>query len=395
MQRPLNRLPSVGSKRTHSCHSSSYSSSHSESRRGRAALTILLSLLVVALGTLAVGSTIVAMRAIAERDKAKQDFAKATRGLDATIEVVAANTKPVKKELLQPALDYYQQFAQSHADDKTMLAELASARFHTAALHAKLGSKEGVAAMTAGLNNFEQLTKDETADPATFPSLQDSALKVATPVEWFMVKGADQAYGMQLMMGINRATTAYEGLSKKYPTSVSFRDNYSALLKGSALLQGQLPNGRERSLASWLKARDVLETLIRDQPANTDFQTRLAESLLNAGRMQKSAKEIELAQANFKRAVEVREQMAAAEPDNKTFQQDLNAAKRELDRAKPTEAAKAAEPAKDDKPAENKEAAPTQVAADAAAADAPPPEPAPAEPAPADAAGAGDKPAAP
>jgi hypothetical protein len=389
MQRLWNRLPSSAGKQSHSRHSSLCLSSHSHSRRGGAALTILLSLLVVALGTLAVGSTIVAMRAVAERDRAKQDFAKAVRGLDATIEVVATNTKPVKKELLQPALDYYQQFAQSHADDKKMLAELASARFHTAALQAKLGSKEGVAAMSAGLNNFEELTKDQTADPATFPSLQDSALKVATPVEWFMVKGADQGYAMQLMMGINRATTAYEGLSKKYPTSVSFRDNYSALLKGSALLQGQLPNGRERSLTSWLKARDVLETLVRDQPASADFQTRLAESLLNAGRMQKSAKEIELAQANFKRAVEVREQMAAADPDNKTYQTDLSAAKRELDRAKPTDAAKASEPAKDDaKPAEDKEAAPTQVAADA-----PPAEPAPAESAPA--AGADDKPASP
>ncbi len=325
-----------------------------KSRSRISLLSIILLLLVVGLATIAVGSTIVAKRAIEQRDRARQDFALASRGFDQLVEVTATNTKPPKKELLQPALDYYQKFVETHATDKGMLSELASARFHMAALHAKLGSKDGVARMSEGLMSLDELIQDENADPATIPSLQDAALKVATPVEWFMVKGADQQYGTALVFAITRALGSYDKLSQRHPKVISFRDNHSALLKGFAMLQGQLPNGRQRSLDNWLKARDVLETLVRDEPANTDFQTRLVESLVTVARMQKSDKEIDKAAANLQRAVEIREQMAAANPDDKALQRELTTVKRDLEKLQSADAAgsaasadKAATPAAD------------------------------------------------
>jgi tetratricopeptide (TPR) repeat protein len=318
-------------------------------------VTVLVSLLVVALATIAVGSTIVAKRASEARDRAKRDFAAASAGYDALVVAVATNVKPARKELLQPALDYYQKFTQSHAGDKDMLCELATAKFHMAALHAKLGSKEGVTAMTQGLGDLYEMTKVENADPASFPSLQDSALKVTTPFEWFRVKEIDQKYALQMTVAINRATDLYTSLAKKYPQHVPFRDNQSALLKSAALLQSQLPGASGRSLESWLRARDILETLVRDQPTNKDYQVRLAESLVNAARMQRTAKENEKATANLNRAIEVREQLAAANPDDKAIKQDLTVAKRDLERLLATTSQPA--PAAKEKPEADEEAA--------------------------------------
>ncbi|HEY2894835.1 MAG TPA: hypothetical protein VGJ16_11495 [Pirellulales bacterium] len=357
--------------------------------RGLAALAILLSLLVVVLGTLAVGSTIVAVRAVKERDQVRQDLRLAIHGMDNFVETVVANSKPPKQEILQPALDYYKNFSEAHASDNKMLSELASAKFHLAGLQAKLGSKEAAKSMFDGVMALDKLSKDTSADPDSYPSLQDSALKLTTPIEWFMVKGADRAYQLQLIMALTQAKGNYEKLSNKYPASVPFRDNYSALLKGFALFQSQMPNGKEASLDAWLKARDVLEALVREQPKNADYQARLAESLLNAARMQKD-KDAEQATANLKRAVEVREQMLAAKPDDKQLQQESNSAKRELERlatAKKPEAGEAKEataaaddkkPEAADKPAEEPaEPAPTDAAAaktdDAAAETGPTP----------------------
>jgi hypothetical protein len=354
-----------------------------------AALAILLSLLVVVLGTLAVGSTIVAVRAVKERDQVRQDLRLAIHGMDNFVETVVANSKPPKQEILQPALDYYKNFSEAHASDNKMLSELASAKFHLAGLQAKLGSKEAAKSMFDGVMALDKLSKDTSADPDSYPSLQDSALKLTTPIEWFMVKGADRAYQLQLIMALTQAKGNYEKLSNKYPASVPFRDNYSALLKGFALFQSQMPNGKEASLDAWLKARDVLEALVREQPKNADYQARLAESLLNAARMQKD-KDAEQATANLKRAVEVREQMLAAKPDDKQLQQESNSAKRELERlatAKKPEAGEAKEataaaddkkPEAADKPAEEPaEPAPTDAAAaktdDAAAETGPTP----------------------
>lgn len=343
--------------------------------RGLAAVAILLSLLVVVLGTLAVGSTIVAVRAVKERDEARQDLRRAATGIDAFVESVVVNSKPPKKEILQPALDYYKEFSDAHAADKKMLSEVASAKFHMAALQAKLGSKDAAKTMFDGVLALDELSADASADPNSFPSLQDSALKLTTPIEWFMVKGADGTYRMQLIMALGRAKGTYESLSNKHPASVPFRDNYSALLKGSALIQSQLPNGKEASLDAWLKARDVLEALVREQPNNVDYQARLAESLLSAARGQKD-KDIAQATANLERAVEVREQMLAAKPDDKQLQQDLNSAKRELERmatAKKPEAGKAKEAtaaAEDKKPEATDQPAEAPAAAEPAATDA-------------------------
>lgn len=318
-------------------------------RAGLSLLSVLVSLLIVALATIAVGSTVVAMRAAEQRDRAKQDFAEASDGFDELVVAAATTVKPPRKELLQPAVDYYEKFVQTHAADKKLLPEVASARFHLAALHAKLGSKEGVEAMALGLGDLDEIAKQEAPDLATFPSLQDCALKVATPVEWFMVKDADSQYGTRLVLCLSRAMGTYSALSRKYPDDVNLRNNHAAILKGWALIQGQLPGGRPRSLESWLKARDILETLVRDQPAVQDYQVRLVESLANAARIQKTDKVLDQATANMQRAVAVREQMAAAQPDNKTLQQELTTAKRELERMKPAEAPAAAAA---DKPAE-------------------------------------------
>jgi hypothetical protein len=324
-------------------------------RAGLSAVSIILSLLVVALATIAVGSTIVAKRASDARDQARQDFAAAARALDALTEGVAGS-KPLKKELLEPSLAYYQQFVKTHTGDPQLRPELASANFHLAGLHAKMGSKEALPTMTAGLVALDDLAREEGVDPSTLPSLQDAALKVTTPLEWFMVKGADQQYQMNLVVNVERARNAYGGLSRKFPQDVSFRDNHAALLKVSALITSQIrrQGAAAKTLEHWLAARDVLESLVKDQPANKDYQVRLAESLMNAARLQKTSDQKDKAIANVKRAIEVREQMAAAYPDDKTIKSDLTTAQRELTNleAAPAETPAATVAEKKDAPAE-------------------------------------------
>jgi eukaryotic-like serine/threonine-protein kinase len=302
---------------------------------------IFVSLVLMATITLSVGSTIVALRTGRERDLAREDFARSARAFDDVVAAVASNSKlkgpalePTRKELLQPALDYYRTFVQSRAADPKMLPERVSAQFHMAALYVKLGSKDGVSSLTQGIADLNQL-KDSDLDPETFPSLQACALKVASPIDWVMVKGVDQAYALSLVLAISRAIDTYQGLSQKYPQVVSFRDDFSALLKASAMLQAQRPERRQEALGSWLKARDALETLVRDRPANLDYQTRLAESLTTAARMQKTAGETDKAADNLQRAVALREQMAAAHPDDNGLKQELTIVKRDLEKLKP------------------------------------------------------------
>jgi tetratricopeptide (TPR) repeat protein len=310
--------------------------------------------LLLVLATLSVASTIVAKRtlqerdrATAERDRIREDFLQASTALGQCVAAVAtsaplkgAAAEPARKAILEPVLAYYQKYAQAHDTDKSALAFKATAFLHMTTIQAKLGSKESIPSFQQGLQGIYQLTKDPNVDPASFPSVQTSDLKLVTQGDWLAAKGVKQEdmfkLGLGLLLNAGIASTALEDMAKKHPEVVTFRDDVAGLQKALATIEA-LVGRNERALADWLLARDMLETLVRDRPADAEYKTRLAESLIAAAKLQKSAKQLDEAVANYQRAVEVREQLAAASPDDKARQQDLTIVKRELDKLKPAQ----------------------------------------------------------
>lgn len=323
--------------------------------RGRGGLFLTL-LLLIGMATLAVGSTLVAMRALEERDKAEADLADLSRAYG-DLTAAVAGIKPVKKEMLQPVADYLNRYIQAHSGNVLPSAELIRANLQLAAVHVKLGSKEGVAFLAQGMNDLSRLAQDEnldSLDPHSVPSLQGCTLKVAAPIEWAMVKGADQGYFVQLMLAIQNANSNYQRLSHKFPTVTALRDDHSATLKVLALLQSQI--SAKRALPLWEQSIPVNESLFKDQPTNADYGARLIESLVSAARLQKESQR-DQALTNYKRALEVRQQLASAAPDDQALQKEATRLKTEVEKfeASPPPAAPAAEP--EPEPAAEPEAA--------------------------------------
>jgi hypothetical protein len=288
----------------------------------------LTALLLIGTTTLAVGSTVVAMRAIDERDKAEADLAQLSHAYG-ELTAAVASIKPAKKEVLQPVADYYQRYIQAHSAGEPTL-ELVKSKLHLAAVQVKLGSKDGVTYLSQAMNDLTKLISDENLpniDPQSIPSLQGCTLKIAAPIEWAMVKGADQAYGLSLLMAIQSANSNYQRLGVKFPTVTALRDDQSAALKVLALINAQLSPAR--ALPLWEQGIPVNESLVKDQPQNLDYNARLIECLVNSARLQKD-KQRDQAIANFKRAVEVRQQQVSAAPDDKTLQRELEKLKTEL-----------------------------------------------------------------
>lgn len=135
---------------------------------------------------------------------------------------------------------------------------------------------------------------------------------------------------MGLVVTFTRSLGTLSELSAKYPQATVFPNDLSSLHRTSAILQRVVPERRAFALDAWIQARDLLEGLVKQEPANVDFQTRLAEALINTAQMQQEKKEFADAKANFQRAVEVREQLAAASPDDKALKNDVESAKRSL-----------------------------------------------------------------
>jgi tetratricopeptide (TPR) repeat protein len=308
-------------------------------RRAFSVLAVILSLLVVALATIAVASTLVAIRAKEANKKATSDLEQAERALDGL--VVAAATREELKgfkmnaardELIKPAAAYYEAYVAAHKDDVPPRPDVAEAYLRLAGLQAKLGSTKSVASLNGGITYIDKLI-EAGVDPETYPSVEECAMKVAAPNEWLMVKGATfnalPKHAAQLFFAISGAIMTFEDAHKKFPEAVKPRDELARVLAYSA--QFQVRQRRyEEGLSQWSQARDMLETLVKDRPANVDYQRRLLDALIGTAQLQKRLQKTEEARATYERAIQVAEKLAAAQPDDKGIAAQLETAKKDL-----------------------------------------------------------------
>ncbi len=219
-------------------------------------------------------------------------------------------------------------------EDKNF-ADAAAAQYRLAALEARTGSANCVTTLTEAFETLREM-RETDVPPDEFPGLTSTTLKMTSPMDWVTVKAPSmEAHAMGLLFAIQRAQGEYEFLIEKFPGEPAFRDDLASVLKLSATLQSAVPGRKGFALEAWVKASKTLETIVKDVPDNPDFQNRLVESLVGAARLQKDAGETEQAVANYKRAVEVRQQMSDANPDDKTLAQELAKVKSDLEKLQP------------------------------------------------------------
>jgi hypothetical protein len=310
--------------------------------RGRGALNdILLSFLLVAAILIAVGSTLVARRAVKERDQLRTDFAESDKALDAVVQAAATNVKgasnaDARKQIFTPAIAHYQQVVAANIQNPERRDVVAAAAFKMAGLQAKSGLGACTSSLATGIENVRMMD-EQGYDIARFPSLYEGALKATTPLEWGIMKDISrEEHAGSLLINFQVANGQLSTLARKYPQAIVFRDDLSGLLRISATLQSLIPQRVPFALNAWNEAIPILETLVRDQPANVDYQTRLVEALVGAANLEKRDDKAGDAITKLKRAVEVREQMVAANPDDKSLAQDLTKIKGDLQKLEAT-----------------------------------------------------------
>lgn len=341
-------------------------------RRGGALWITIAVLLIVGLAAVSVASTYYAMRMIEERDRTQEDLAQSSNTLDKVVLAVANSSKlkgagaaEDRQEILQPAVEYYDQIIEKYQDDESKWPAVAAAQFHRAALQAKLGVPECVTSLSDGMRTIHAMIKADFGEES-YPAFTDS-IRIPAQMDWVSVKGStpmDQ--GVALYAGIRAGNSAYIELTKRFPKSIQFRDDHVWLLKSSAIF-ANLARRPDMALINWNMANAVLETMVRDEPDNTDFQERLVESLVNSAKIEDASGNTDKAISNYKRAVEVRQKMVDANPDDKSLEKALAGVQRDLERVESAadskkQAGQDAAPADD---ASKKDASAEQLAKDA------------------------------
>ncbi|MFL5244808.1 MAG: protein kinase domain-containing protein [Gemmataceae bacterium] len=202
-----------------------------------------------------------------QRDLARVNFQMARHAVDDYFVQVSESTllkypglQPLRKQLLESALKYYQDFLNLGRDDPELQTELAQAYFRVGNITMEIGTKEDA------LNAYQ------------------------------------------------RARDLYKTLSQDYPKNSSFRSNLAQTYRGIGRMELQTGRVGEASL-SFQKAIDLGEELFATNPDVPEFQRDLALSYNNLGFSQHNNSQPKAGLRSLERAISTWKRLIKKHPD--------------------------------------------------------------------------------
>ncbi|MEX0675726.1 MAG: protein kinase [Pirellulales bacterium] len=280
---------------------------------------------VAALGTavvlvLAVGagiSTYFALEASARASEAESERArtvvalrKARQAVDDSFTAIsegemanAPGLQPLRKQLLQKALAYYEGFLQDEGDDPDVLAELAATYSRVGNIRNYLGeSAEGQAAYRKALEIREKLVRENPAVPEYQAALASSCQQLSDLERW--AHRADEAQTLaQKALDIREKLIHENHGAPEYQSAVASSFRQIALLQGAA---GRMTDAE----ASYRKAIDIDEKIVRENPGGRMHQGNLALDHHSLADLQARMARWADAEATYGKAIAIQEKLS-------------------------------------------------------------------------------------
>lgn len=305
-----------------------------------------------------------------ERVRAEENFRQARKVVDEFFTKVseekllqAPGLQPLRKELLDNALKYYQKFAKEHGDKPGLRANLAGTYQRVGLITREIGSNnEALAAHQKALELREQLARATPNDAKAQQDLAETYLSlgylqadVGQPAEaQRSLQKAQQILEPLILADPGNATLrhelgmSYDGIGRMQRQAGQYAEALGSYERCRGFLEQALrmnPSSYERrSLAACclsiaylhrvlgqpaealrlnLEARDTLEVLVHDHPGNLQYQGDLAGAHNNIGMLQHATGKTAEALQSFDKARAIYEELARANPTVIQFQQHL------------------------------------------------------------------------
>lgn len=302
---------------------------------------------------------------------ASQRFREASEAVDRFFTTVSEDKllnepglQPLRKQLLEEALEYYQLFLSRHENDPLIKSELAAAYRRVGRITANIGSKEdGLAAYKMALKLREQLVQEnpDSLELKRFVGrsntdlgvafyelgrLDDSILHFQTAVSTLdalrddyprptallsdlatATRDLGNAYVRQGKLVdanrlIKRAQEIQEQLVADNPDDPKHRFNLGQGQNNTAVVHFGLHNIAEAE-SEWNCAHETLAALHDKYPSNNEYRRELALVEVNLGLVQRVSEKPKLALDHFESARAHQEMLISENPAVTQYQRDL------------------------------------------------------------------------
>jgi serine/threonine-protein kinase len=347
-------------------------------RRHRPLVAGVAVLLIAALVGLTAGTILLgranarteAQRRLAEANylKAEANFRKAREAVDEYFTKVSESKllnvpglQPLRKDLLESARRYYEQFLHDRGTDNSVRAEAAEAWYRLGFVAAEVATQsEAAKALQEAVTMYEALAREHPAEPRYsyklamalndlgnrehYLGLYSDALRTQERSLAIRRRVAQEnpdvlEYQKELGIGLmncggqkqsagrlaeamplyEEAGDLYERLVRKHPEVADYRFRLSSVFLRIGVVH-EYSGRTDQALLAAGKARDLLEGAVRDDPANLSFQYSLAWTWRWIGqihhrRTDRPAEAIPY----YRRAIELLERLVRENPQVRTY----------------------------------------------------------------------------
>lgn len=226
--------------------------------------------------------------------------------------------QPLRKELLEKALGYYQRFLQRRGDDPRVQDELANAYYRVGRITEVLASpQEAIPPYEAARDRQEDLVRQPHADAALARRRREALGTTLTALGAARIKAADLEGARR---DLERAAAIRRELAAERPGDPDAQREWANTLMNLGFVQyhaGQF----EEALKPFQQAQQIREAALRDSPSHTLLRRDLAKGYYNVGHLATLLGRAAEAEEQFRHAVTLLEQLLAE------FPQDLDYAR--------------------------------------------------------------------
>jgi tetratricopeptide (TPR) repeat protein len=251
----------------------------------------------------------------AQKARAESAFRQARRAVDDYFTRVSENKllgvphlEPLRKELLESALKYYQDFLQQAGDDPKVQTDMATAHFRVATITELISTKDKAHASYAeALRLYEKLLKDDPGNILVRKRLTVCCSDFALSR---MESGGNEEAGRYL----RRAREVGEALVRDKPTEPEYQAALAKVYLNTALLNYK--SGRTDEAARFYRrCQDMQEKIVRDRPSWSEYQADLALTVMNEGSLYLETGRPDEALVYYNKALAMQEKLVKQHPD--------------------------------------------------------------------------------
>jgi serine/threonine protein kinase/tetratricopeptide (TPR) repeat protein len=297
-------------------------------RRNRTAVAVAvtaIALLLLAVLGLAITNLRIAeekAQTKAQRDEAEASFRKSRKAVDEQFTLVsqsklfdAPGFEALRRDLLESALKYYQEFLEQRPDDPELQAEVAAAQLRLYQVHEAIDggySAGAIRQLAKGVDMVERRRDTQPHDAALFTHLAGFAKSERTLYGRYSA-AEPQPPEVEIITLLQHTVAIWEEFAQAFPSEAGFQTDLLALYFRLQDVQASVCQPAA-ALANIRRALAISNELVHRYPKITEYKEQLAkthEAFMLRLRKSGSSKEVE---SHFRRAIELRQSLADGEP---------------------------------------------------------------------------------